>query len=36
MAAKIRSHRDLAVYQKAFDAAMAIHHLSRKFPAEER
>src|SRR5437870_13448720 len=36
MATKIRTHRDLAVYAKAFDAAMAIHELSRKFPPEER
>jgi four helix bundle protein len=36
MAKKITSHRDLAVYGKAFDAAMVIHDLSRKFPVEER
>lgn len=32
----IRSHEDLEVYQMAFDAAMKIFELSKKFPAEER
>jgi four helix bundle protein len=35
MAGKIQSHRDLEVYQKAFDAAMRIFELSRSFPREE-
>src|SRR6266704_820358 len=30
------SHRDLEVFQKAFDASMEIFHLSKGFPAEER
>ena len=33
--ARIRSHRDLEVYQLAFDAAMDIFHLSKGFPREE-
>ena len=36
MGKKIVSHRDLEVYVKAFDAAMAIFAASRSFPAEER
>ena len=32
----IKSHRDLDVYQTAFDAAMQIFELSKKFPIEER
>ena len=32
---KIQSHRELEVYRKAFDAAMAIFELSKKFPKEE-
>ncbi|MHC5675304.1 four helix bundle protein [Nostoc sp.] len=32
----IQSHRDLEVYQTAFDAAMEIFELSKKFPMEER
>jgi four helix bundle protein len=32
---KIRSHRDLKVYGKAFDAAMQIFELSKRFPKEE-
>jgi four helix bundle protein len=35
MAVKIRSHRDLDVYQQAFDAAMEIFALSKQFPKEE-
>lgn len=33
--ARIRSHRDLEVYQLAFDAAMDIFRLSKGFPREE-
>jgi four helix bundle protein len=32
---KIRTHNDLIVYQKAFDAAMQIYEASRTFPKEE-
>ena len=32
----IKSHKDLEVYQMAFDAAMKIFELSKKFPVEER
>jgi four helix bundle protein len=32
----IQSHRELEVYQLAFEAAMRIFDLSKKFPAEER
>lgn len=32
----IRSHKDLEVYQMAFDTAMKIFELSKKFPVEER
>ncbi|WP_372933371.1 four helix bundle protein [Mariniphaga sediminis] len=32
---KIKSHRELKVYQKAFDAAMAIYMMSKNFPKEE-
>lgn len=32
----IKSHRDLEVYQIAFDAAMQIFELSKRFPVEER
>ncbi|MFN8455311.1 MAG: four helix bundle protein [Anaerolineae bacterium] len=32
----IRSHRELEVYQMAFEAAMRIFELSKSFPAEER
>ena len=35
MAEKIRTHEDLKVYQKAFDAAMRIFELSKSFPKEE-
>jgi len=31
----IRTHRDLDVYHKAFDAAMMIFQLSKPFPKEE-
>ena len=32
---KIRTVRDLKVYRKAFDAAMEIFELTKKFPKEE-
>ena len=32
----IRSHTDLEVYQRAFEAAMKIFQLSKAFPKEER
>ncbi len=32
----IRDHKELKTYQKAFDAAMEIFYLSKKFPIEER
>ena len=32
---KIRSHRDLDVYRKAFEAAMRLYELSKGFPREE-
>ena len=35
MPKKISIHRDLEVYQKAFDAAMRIFELSKSFPKEE-
>lgn len=31
-----KSHRDLRVYQLAFDSATQIHELTKQFPAEER
>ena len=33
---KIRTHRDLEVYQMGFAAAMEIFELSKKFPPEEK
>ena len=33
---KIRSHRDLKVWQKAMDGAMAVFEETRNFPSEER
>jgi len=33
---KIRHFRDLEVYRRAFDAAMEIFQLTKRFPAEER
>ncbi len=33
--AKIRSHRDLEVYQIAFEAAMEIFEVTKEFPREE-
>jgi four helix bundle protein len=32
---KIRTHKDLEVYQMAFDAAMKIFEVSKRFPKEE-
>jgi four helix bundle protein len=32
----IRHYRDLDVYRKAFDAAMEVFQLTKKFPAEEK
>ena len=36
MSKKIQSHRDLHVFETAFNAAMEIFEASRKFPKEER
>ncbi len=36
MAGKILSHRDLEVYQKAFQTSMRIYELSKAFPQEEK
>ena len=33
---KIRRHKELEVYQTAFEAAMRIYMLSRDFPTEEK
>jgi len=33
--AEIKSHRDLLVWQKAMDLAVAVYRLSQKFPANE-
>src|SRR5947209_4150203 len=35
MKSRIRTHRDLEVYCKAFEAAMKLFEASRKFPKEE-
>ncbi len=35
MTSKIRTHTDLEVYRKAFDAAMKVFELTRAFPKEE-
>jgi four helix bundle protein len=32
----VKSHRDLRIYQIAFETAMQIFELSKKFPVEER
>ena len=32
----VKSHKDLEVYQMAFDTAMKIFELSKRFPVEER
>lgn len=34
--AKIATHKDLRVYQAAFDAAMHIYTISKSFPSEEK
>ncbi len=36
MATKARVHRDLDVYQRAFDLAMRVFELTKAFPREER
>ena len=36
MKLKIKTHEDLDVYRLAFDAAMEIFELSKRFPVEER
>ncbi len=36
MKVRIRTHCDLEVYRKAFDAAMRIFELSTSFPKEEK
>jgi len=33
---KIRTHKDLKVYQLSFESGMKIFHLSKEFPIEER
>jgi four helix bundle protein len=33
---KIKTHEDLVIYQKAFEAAMKIFEVSKQFPTEER
>ena len=33
---RIRSHKDLEVYQLAFEAAMEIFEISKNFPSEEK
>jgi four helix bundle protein len=33
---KIRTHNDLDVYKLAFEAAMEIFEISKKFPVEEK
>ena len=33
---KIRSHKDLRVYQLAYEAALEIHQLTKNFPPEEK
>ena len=33
--AEIKSHRDLLVWQKAMDLAVAVYQLSQKFPSNE-
>ncbi len=35
MANRLTRHTELQVYQRAFDAAMAIFELSKRFPREE-
>jgi four helix bundle protein len=36
MADKIRTHKDLKVYQLSFEAGMEVFHVSKVFPKEER
>ena len=36
MKSRIKTHEDLEVYQIAFEAAMKIFELSKKFPVEEK
>jgi len=36
MSKRARNHRDLEVYQRAFETAMQLHELSKKFPREEQ
>jgi four helix bundle protein len=36
MGEKIRTHRDLVVFKRAFESAMAIFECSKAFPKEER
>ena len=33
---KIKSHKDLKVYQLAYEAALEIHELTKTFPPEEK
>jgi four helix bundle protein len=33
---KIKSHKDLKVYQLAYQAALEIHEITKSFPLEER
>ena len=33
---KIKSHKDLKVYQLAYEAALEIHEITKSFPTEER
>ena len=33
---KIRNHKELKVYQLAYEAALEIHLLTKKFPTEEK
>ena len=33
---KAKTHEDLEIFQNAFNAAMVIYELSKKFPVEER
>jgi len=33
---KIRTHKDLQVYQLAFQAALEIYQISKSFPQEEK
>jgi len=33
---KIRNHKDLRVYQFAYEAALEIHQLTKNFPPEEK